>query len=92
MGIIDGIFGTLFGGRQNVVRDTIEVFRENSEAGAARAHEVRLGALNQFAAEFAHARHNPFDRLIDGLNRIPRPAMALGTLGLFASAMMAPEW
>lgn len=29
---------------------------------------------------------------MDGLNRLPRPALALGTLGLFVSAMVAPLW
>jgi hypothetical protein len=30
--------------------------------------------------------------VIDGLNRLPRPALALGTLGLFVSAMVDPVW
>jgi hypothetical protein len=29
---------------------------------------------------------------MDGVNRLPRPALALGTLGLFVSAMVAPLW
>jgi len=29
---------------------------------------------------------------MDGLNRLPRPALALGTLGLFVSAMVEPLW
>jgi hypothetical protein len=29
---------------------------------------------------------------MDGLNRLPRPALALGTLGLFVSAMVDPVW
>jgi hypothetical protein len=29
---------------------------------------------------------------MDALNRIPRPAMALGTLGLFVAAMVDPIW
>jgi len=32
-----------------------------------------------------------FDRLIDGVNRMPRPLLALGTLGFFAYAMAAPD-
>lgn len=33
-----------------------------------------------------------YDRAIDGLNRLPRPVMALGVVALFAAAMIAPEW
>jgi hypothetical protein len=33
-----------------------------------------------------------YDRLIDALNRLPRPAMAIGTLVLLATAMVAPDW
>ena len=37
MGLIERIFTTVFGGERNVIRDTVEVFRENAEAGAQRA-------------------------------------------------------
>ena len=33
-----------------------------------------------------------YDRLIDGLNRLPRPLVTLGSLGLLASALVAPDW
>ena len=45
-----------------------------------------------FGAEFAGARQGVFDRVMDGLNRLPRQAMALGTLALFVSAMVDPVW
>lgn len=92
MGLIDGLFGLLFGGGRNVIKETAEVFRENAEAAGARDAEIRSAVLAQFAAEFAHPRQSWFDQLIDGLNRIPRPALALGTLGLFISAMLDPIW
>lgn len=31
-----------------------------------------------------------YDRAVDGLNRLPRPAMALGSMGLFSYAMVDP--
>lgn len=92
MGVIEGIFALLFGGGRNVVRDTVEVFRENTEAAANREAAYRAAALGQFGAEFAVARKGRFDRFMDGLNRLPRPALALGTLGLFISAMWNPIW
>ncbi|MDX1780092.1 MAG: holin family protein, partial [Thalassovita sp.] len=33
-----------------------------------------------------------FDRLMDAINRLPRPGLALGTLGLFVAAMVDPVW
>ena len=92
MGVIDVIFGSLFGGGRNVVKETAEVFRVNSEAAASREAEFAQAALAQFAAEFQHPRRGWFDRFIDGLNRVPRPAMALGVLGLMVAAMVDPIW
>ncbi len=92
MGLISQVFTLLFGGGGNVIRDTAEVFRENAEAGAQRAATMRGAALEQFAAEFAVPRQGLFDRLLDAINRLPRPALALGTLALFVSAMVDPVW
>ncbi|SMR71182.1 Holin of 3TMs, for gene-transfer release [Aliiroseovarius halocynthiae] len=92
MGLMGGVFNVLFGGRGNVVRETAEVFRENAEAASARDAGLQMAAIEAFAAEFAHARKGWFDRFMDGLNRVPRPALALSTLGLFAAAMVDPVW
>ncbi len=92
MGLIAELFSLLFGGGRNVVRETAEVFRENAEAAGSRAAGLRAASLGQFAAEFALPRRGLFDRFMDALNRLPRPALALGTLGLFLSAMYDPVW
>lgn len=92
MGLIEKIFGLVFGGSRNVVKDTVEVFRENAEAGAARGTQVQGQAMAQYGAEFAVVRQGWFDRFMDGVNRLPRPMLALGTLGLFISAMVDPLW
>ena len=75
-----------------MIRETAEVFRENAEAGAERGQAVQLQAMQQYGAEFAEPRQGWFDRFMDGLNRLPRPAMAMGTLGLIVSAMVDPIW
>nr|WP_255731937.1 holin family protein [Ruegeria sp. Ofav3-42] len=90
--MISGVLAFLFGGDRNVIRETAEMFRENSENGAERNLMVRQQAVSQFGAEFQGAAKSAFDRFIDGLNRLPRPAMALGTLGLFVAAMVDPIW
>ena len=92
MGLITRAMGLIFGGGGNVVAETAEVFRENAEAAAGRAATIQSGAMAQFAQEFAVPRKGWFDRFMDGLNRVPRPAMALGTLGLFVAAMADPIW
>ena len=92
MGMIGDILKVIFGSGSNAVRDTVEVFRENSEAGAQRAATLQSGALAQFGAEFGGQRQGLFDRVMDAINRLPRPALALGTLALFVSAMVDPLW
>lgn len=92
MGLIERFFGVVFGSDRNVVRDTVEVFRENAEAGAGRSATVQGQAMDQYGAEFTAPVKGRFDQFMDGVNRLPRPALALGTLGLFVSAMVAPLW
>lgn len=92
MGLIGRVLELVFGAERNLVRETVEVFRENAEAGADRAAGVQGQAMAQYGAEFAVVRRGGFDRFMDGLNRLPRPALALGTLGLFVSAMVNPLW
>ncbi len=92
MGIVGQIFATLFGSDRNVIRETAEVFVENAEASAARYAAFQNAALAQFAAEFAAPRRSRFDQLVDAVNRLPRPMLALGTLGLLGSAMIDPVW
>ncbi|SOH93387.1 Holin of 3TMs, for gene-transfer release [Monaibacterium marinum] len=79
----------LISGAGRAVADVAGAFTPNAEASAARAATARSSALAQFAAEF-QPRRTWFDALIDGVNRIPRPAMALGTIGLFGWAMADP--
>jgi len=92
MGLIDKVVGVVFGNGGNMVRDTVEVFRENAESGAQRSAAAQDQAMAQFGAEFAIERKGGFDRFMDGLNRLPRPGLALGTLGLFIAAMVDPIW
>lgn len=89
--MIERLLNLVFGGG-NVIRETAEVFRENAEGRARREADLAGASLAQFAAEFAVPRRGVFDRLMDGINRLPRPALALGTLALFVSAMVDPLW
>lgn len=72
------------------VKAAAEVFVANRTEGARQAHAAKMASLDEHAAEFERPGAGWFDRLVDGLNRLPRPALALGTLGLFGFAMADP--
>ncbi len=91
MGLIGQMLNLVFGGGRNAIRETAEVFRENADSAAARDLDRLSAALAQHGAEFREVR-GLFDRLMDAVNRLPRPMLALGTIGLFVSAMTDPEW
>lgn len=92
MGLIGNLFNLVFGNGRNVVVETAQVFRENAEAGAERGKDVQLAAMDAHGAEFYPVNRGLFDRMMDGVNRLPRPMMALGCLGLVISAMVNPVW
>ncbi len=79
-------------------KELVEVFKPNAEKEAARQHVERLSlgeqdlaSLQQFAAEFQSKRTSTaWDSFIDGLNRLPRPLITLGILGLFVLAPADP--
>lgn len=93
MGILNKIIGLVqtadhIGG---AVERVSEVFTPNQTKEMTLAYEKHRAALEQYGAEFTHQRIGLFDRAVDALNRLPRPMMALGTIGLFAFAMVAPR-
>ncbi len=92
MGMIRDFFAMFFGSDRNVIVETAEVFRVNAEAESGRDAAHRAAALQQYAAEFGGQRVGWFDRFINGLNRLPRPMMAFGVLGLMIAAMVDPVW
>lgn len=92
MGLIAALLG--LGGAARGVGDAVggvaEVFTGNRAQREAAEHQAYVASLGQFSSEFAPARQGRFDRFVDGLNRLPRPALALGTIGLFVFAMVDP--
>ena len=92
MGLIERVFISIFGNGRNVLVETAEVFRENAEGTARRDADVKQQAMRQFASEFNVPRTGWFDRIMDALNRLPRPLLAFGTIGLFVVAMVDPVW
>ena len=92
MGVIASFpgIGTAARGIGAAVAGVAEVFTVNRTAQAAAQHAERIGAQQQFGAEFRPERRGWFDSVIDGLNRLPRPGMAFATMALFAYAMHDP--
>lgn len=88
-----GLIGRILGGPAATsalgaaVTHVAEVFTVNATK---KMEEAYRAALDEHGAEFQHARAGLFDRVVNGLNRLPRPMLALGTLGLFVYAMLDP--
>ena len=88
-----GLIGNVLGAREvaGAVGELAEVFVGNRAERDAAETALAQSALGQYAAEFQQAPVGWFDRFMNGLNRLPRPLLVAGTLGLFAYAMISPE-
>jgi hypothetical protein len=73
----------------NAVSGVAKVFVGDKSARDSQDSASNMATLNQFAAEFGRGK-TWFDSLIDGINRLPRPFLALGVLGLLVWAPMDP--
>ena len=92
MGLISKVFGgaaatTALG---NAATAVAEVFVPNATKTMEASQAAYRAALDEHGAEFQHIRPGFFDRFVNGLNRMPRPMLALGTLSLFIYAMVDP--
>ncbi|GAB5446006.1 holin family protein [Gymnodinialimonas sp.] len=92
MGLIDRALGggQTVGSIGEAAEGLSEVFVPNATRAMELAAEIHQATLETASAEFEHAGTGWFDRMINGLNRLPRPMLALGTLGLFIYAMAEP--
>lgn len=72
------------------VADIAGVFHASETRRMELGHQAYQAALGEHGDEFRYGRSGIFDRVVNGLNRLPRPMLALGTLGLFAYAMADP--
>lgn len=93
MGLINRIIGgssavTALG---SAVGGVAEVFVQNATRRMELNEQAYGHAIGQLGQEFQIAPAGIFDRFINGLNRLPRPALALGTMGLFVYAMVEPD-
>jgi hypothetical protein len=68
-----------------------EVFVPSATRRMELSADAQMAALRQLGEEYQHPALSWFDRMVNGLNRLPRPMLAFGTLGLFIHAMVDPE-
>ena len=91
-----GMIGSLLGAPGAVsalgatAKQVAEVFIPNATRKVELSAEAYSDAVGQYGAEFKQTTTGWFDRFINGLNRLPRPMLALGTMGLFVYAMVDP--
>lgn len=92
MGLIDKLVGA--GPAVTALGDAAIGLAETFTPSATRQMELsaaaQSAALEQLGAEFVHGSTNGFDRVVNGINRMPRPMLAFGTIGLFVYAMVDP--
>ncbi|OCX66003.1 methionine synthase I [Thioclava sp. SK-1] len=92
MGLISRVIGTpaATSALGQAAVGVAETFVPNATKKMQAAHQAYIAALDEYGVEFANPRDGWFDRFVNGLNRLPRPMLALGTLGLFIYAMIDP--
>ena len=92
MGIIANILGLGNSAGQigGAVERVAEVFVPNKTKEMAQQHAEYTAALSQFEAEFQQPPTGIFNSFVNGLNRLPRPILALGTVALFIYATCDP--
>ena len=92
-----GVIGKLIGSPAAVsalgeaAQGVAEVFVPSATKRMEYSAEAQMAALRQLGEEYQHPALSWFDWLVNGLNRLPRPFLAFGTLGLFSYAMVDPE-
>jgi hypothetical protein len=92
-----GVIGKLIGGPAAVTalgeaaQGVAEVFVPSATKRMEYSAEAQMAALRQLGEEYQHPALSWFDRMVNGLNRLPRPFLAFGTIGLFVYAMVDPR-
>lgn len=75
---------------QGVARG-VATFTGDKVQRESNVHDEQMTAMGQMASEFQYrGQRTWFDSLIDGLNRLPRPVIAFGAIGLFVWCIVDP--
>lgn len=92
MGVIDKVLGGpgAVAALGTAAKGIAEVLVPSATRQMELSAEAQMAALRQLGEEYGQPSMGWFDRLVNGLNRLPRPLLAFGTLGLFVYAMIDP--
>lgn len=92
MGMIDRFInvGAQVSAVGNAATGVAEVFTQNATRRMELDEEAYARAISQHGQEFGQVPKGWFDSFVNGLNRLPRPLMTLGVMGLFVYAMAEP--
>ena len=91
-----GLIGKVIGGPAAVsalgeaAKGLAEVFTPSATRRMELSADAQMAALRQLGEEYGLPSTGWFDRAVNGLNRLPRPLLAFGTIGLFVYAMVDP--
>jgi len=88
MGWLSWLTGGGLGEVGGVVERVGGVFRPNAEKEAVRRSDSYKSAQTTYSKEYRGT--GVFNQLLDAINRLPRPALALGTIALFVYAFRDP--
>lgn len=93
MGMIGAILGNpgAVAAVGEAAKGVAEVFTPSATKRMELSAEAQMAALKEYGAEFGIVPSGWFDRFVNGLNRLPRPLLAFGTIGLFVYAMIDPR-
>lgn len=93
MGLIDRVIGGpgAVSALGTAAKGVAEVFVPSATRRMELSTDAQMAALRQLGEEYGQPSFGLFDRVVNGLNRLPRPFLAFGTLGLFVFAMVDPE-
>ncbi|GGE85687.1 3TM-type holin [Niveispirillum cyanobacteriorum] len=81
----------LIGGGAQAVANAITPFTGDKVQDETSRHGEMLARFQQYGGEFSDRQNRTWwDSFIDGLNRLPRPAMALGVIAIFVWASADP--
>lgn len=93
MGVISQIFGgpAAISSLGQAAKGVAEVLTPSATRRMELSAEAQMAALSQLGDEYQMPALGWFDRMVNGLNRLPRPFLAFGTIGLFVYAMADPQ-
>ena len=92
MGMIDRFIGmgSTVSAVGNAATGMAEILTPSATRRMELDEEAYARAMSEHGQEFVSAGDSHFDAMVNGLNRLPRPLLTLGTIGLFVYAMAEP--